>query len=190
MFSCWCTYVPLQKSKRILRNTVEKKFTLVSDKIKVQILVFLFFFYSWTSYFFMCNFSIFLVAFSLFFFMNFTTIIAADAAYYLVLWLWLWLWFVIWLVSYFYCLQPQIRLIRQWHNSSRLQRRMRRCAAVLQERTTLNTDRRTFITWRCQWMSQLFWRGKELKIETTRWGVIKRQPRNICWIIVYTARSR
>ena len=79
MFSCWCTYVPLQKSKRILRNTVEKKFTLVSDKFKVQISVFQFFF-SWTSYFLIYIFLVFLVAFSSLFFMNFTTNIAADAA--------------------------------------------------------------------------------------------------------------
>ena len=45
---------------------------------------------------------------------------------------------------------------------------MRRCTEILRTRTDRHTCNRTFVTWRCRWMNNLFWKEKELKIETTR----------------------
>ena len=63
----------------------------------------------------------------------------------------------------------QLFLFTRWRIKSRKNKRIKRCENILQNKKRINIERKLFCVWRCKWMSILFWKIKEQKLETERW---------------------
>jgi hypothetical protein len=63
---------------------------------------------------------------------------------------------------------PQLLLLQRWLSATRRRRALRQRSQIVARRRVLGVKRVLFVAMRCRWMSALFWREKELQVETNR----------------------
>lgn len=62
----------------------------------------------------------------------------------------------------------QMLLLHRWLSATRSRRGLRQRSQIVARRRALGVKRGFFVAMRCRWMSSLFWREKELQVETNR----------------------
>ena len=60
------------------------------------------------------------------------------------------------------------QLVWLWRQMACTKRRLRRCLESVTHKTTVCATRRVFTFWRSRWLSVLFWREKEMRVEAAR----------------------
>ena len=62
----------------------------------------------------------------------------------------------------------QMLLLHRWLSATRARKGLRQRSQIVARRRALGVKRGFFVAMRCRWLSSLFWREKELQVETNR----------------------